>query len=134
MARRTHDDALGVAGAQTIIGAGVVVKGDLKSQSDITVDAQLNGNITTTGDITIGVNAKVEGTIRGGNVLVAGTLLGDIHAAGLATIRETGQVQGNITAEGLEVASGGIFVGRSTMPIPPELPTPSSDTDDEPHS
>ena len=115
MARRTHDDALGVVGAETVIGAGVVVHGDLEGESDVMIDGQLDGNVTTTGDITIGVNAHVKATINGANVTVAGQLTGNIHATGEASIRETGQVNGDITAGGLAISSGGIFVGRSRL-------------------
>jgi cytoskeletal protein CcmA (bactofilin family) len=134
MARRTHEDALGVIGAETIIGAGVVVRGNLESQSDIMVDGQLDGNITTTGDVTIGVNAKVKAEITGSNVTVAGLLKGNIHATGEAAIRETGQVDGDITAAGLAISSGGIFIGRSQLTHTHETPIKSpADTETDTH-
>ncbi len=115
MARKIHDDALGVTGAETIIGAGVVVHGDLKSQSDIMIDGSLEGSITTTGDVTIGVNAQIKANVEGDNVTIAGHLTGNIRSTGETTIRETGQVDGDITARGIAISSGGIFVGRSRM-------------------
>ena len=115
MARRTHDDALGVAGAETIIGSGVTVHGELESQSDVMVDGHLDGNITTTGDVTIGVNAEVKASVKAINVMIAGHLTGNIHASGETTIKETGRVDGDITSSGISIASGGIFVGRSRM-------------------
>ena len=118
MARRTHDDALGVTGAETIIGAGVVVHGDLKSESDVSVDGQLEGSISTTADVTIGVNATIKASIEGENITVAGHVTGNIRANGEATIRETGQVDGDITAAGIAINSGGIFVGRSRVVHP----------------
>src|SRR6185369_11312201 len=131
----THDDALGVVGAETIIGAGVVVHGELDSQSDVMIDGELEGNITTTGDIVIGVNAKVKATVKGANVTVAGQLKGDIHALGEAAIRETGQVNGDITAGGIAISSGGIFVGRSRMMpteshLSPSQPAPDTNSND----
>lgn len=117
MARRSHDDALGVAGAATIIGSGVTVKGDLVSESDITVDGTLDGNITTIGDITLGVNAIVTAQITGSNVTVAGHLTGNITATGETVIRETGQVEGDISSAGLSIIPGGVFVGRNVMQV-----------------
>jgi cytoskeletal protein CcmA (bactofilin family) len=121
MARRTHDDALGVAGAETIIGTGVTVRGNLASESDITIDGLLTGDIKTQGDVTVGVNAQIEANIEATNVTVAGSLKGDVTASGEATIRETGQVKGDIRAAGLAIASGGIFIGRSIMKPPVRL-------------
>ena len=126
MARRSHDDALGVVGAETIIGAGVTVKGELDSSSDIIIDGLFEGAINTQGDVTLGVNAHVKANVRGGNVTVAGQLIGDIHATGEAVIRETGQVEGDITSAGLAIVSGAVFSGRSHM-----QPVVSLDAGDE---
>ncbi len=121
MARRTHDDALGVAGAETVIGTGVVVNGNLASQSDIAVDGTLTGNIQTEGDVTVGMNANIKGNVTGTNIMVAGIVHGNVTASGETSIRETGSVTGDIKATSLAVSSGGTFVGRSIMDAPPTL-------------
>jgi cytoskeletal protein CcmA (bactofilin family) len=127
MARKIHEDALGVAGAETIIGTGVQVTGDLTSESDISVDGSLVGSITTTGDIFIGVNAMIKGNINGTNVTVSGNVKGNITATGEANIRETGHLTGDIKATGLAVSSGGIFIGRSLMSEPRALKSKEPD-------
>ena len=124
MARKTHDDAFGAAGAETMIGAGVTVHGNLVSESDVTIDGQLEGDVTAAGDVTIGVNARVKGTIHGANIAVLGHLKGDVFASGEASIRETGQVEGDITSAGLAISSGAVFVGRSRMQTIPSLDIP----------
>ncbi len=121
MARKTHDDAFGAAGAETMIGAGVTVHGNLVSESDVTIDGQLEGDITAAGDVTIGANARVKGAIHGTNVTIFGHLKGNIQASGEASIRETGQVEGDITSAGIAINSGGVFVGRSKMQTIPSL-------------
>lgn len=124
MARKIHEDALGVAGAETVIGSGVKVVGDLASESDITIDGLLEGSVKTTGDVTIGINARIKGNIEGTNVTISGSLNGNVTASGEASIRETGHVQGDIRAGGLAISSGGIFAGRSIMSLPPVLHDP----------
>ena len=121
MARKTHEDALGVTGAETIIGTGVVVHGNLSSESDIIVDGAVTGSISTGGDVTLGVNAQVKGDLTGTNISVAGALTGNITAGGEATIRETGHVKGDIKSTGLAITSGAVFIGRSIMQAPPRL-------------
>jgi cytoskeletal protein CcmA (bactofilin family) len=113
VARR--DDVLGVTGADTVIGAGVIVHGNLTSESDVMIDGTLDGDIRTMGDVTIGVNARIKANVHGLNVTVAGELQGNIIAEGEATIRETGRVTGDITAAGLAITSGGIFSGKSIV-------------------
>jgi cytoskeletal protein CcmA (bactofilin family) len=123
MARR--DDVLGVSGAETIIGAGVVVVGDLNSEGDILIDGTFTGKVQAQGDVTLGVNAKVKGDIEARNIVVAGALKGNVVAEGEAAVRETGHVNGDITCISLGINPGGVFVGRSRMQSPPVLEKPS---------
>jgi cytoskeletal protein CcmA (bactofilin family) len=127
MARR--DDVLGVTGADTVIGAGVTVKGNLTSESDMMIDGIITGDIKAAGNITIGVNAHIKANIQGLNITVAGELEGNIVAEGEATIRETGKVTGDITAAGLAIISGGVFSGRSNLHRQRELDLPEHDTE-----
>jgi cytoskeletal protein CcmA (bactofilin family) len=133
MARKTHDDALGVAGAETVIGTGVLVQGNLTSEADIVIDGTLDGTIKTLGNVIIGINANVKANVEGMNVTVSGTLHGDITATGDAFIRETGQVKGNIKAAGLAISSGGVFIGRSIMEMAPRLAEESQLSTTEDH-
>ena len=121
MARRSHNDALGVTGADTIIGTGVTVSGDLASDGDIIIDGTLHGSIKTDGNVTLGVNAHITADIHATNVTVSGRLKGNITAAGEAVIRETGHVEGNIRATGLAITPGAVFMGQSVMDTPPSL-------------
>jgi cytoskeletal protein CcmA (bactofilin family) len=119
MARR--DDVLGVTGAETIIGAGVTVKGNLISENDMIIDGTITGDIQAAGDVSIGINAHIKANIRALNVTIGGEVTGNIVAEGEATIRETGRVTGDITAAGLAIASGGVFSGRSVLHRQSEL-------------
>jgi cytoskeletal protein CcmA (bactofilin family) len=92
-----------------------VVRGNLTGSSDIVIDGNLDGTISTTGDVTIGMNAQVKANVTATNITIAGNLVGDINASGQASIRETGNVHGDIRSNGLAITSGGIFVGRSLM-------------------
>ncbi len=110
---RSHD-ALGIQ-ADTIIGPGVKVKGDLVSESDVVVDGTLEGDIKTTGDVTIGYNAKVKANVQARNITVGGHLVGDINAKEQTSILETGRVQGNIVTSSLAISAGAIFSGQTKM-------------------
>ena len=121
MARRTHDDAFGAAGADTVIGTGVEVHGDLTSESDIIVDGILDGALKAGGNVTLGVNAVVKGNIEATNVTVSGQLHGNVIALDDLTIRETGQIKGDIKVGGLTVMSGAILIGKCIMQAAPQL-------------
>jgi cytoskeletal protein CcmA (bactofilin family) len=121
MARRSHDDALGVAGAETVIGTGVIVHGNISSESDIVIDGTLDGSITTSGNVTVGVNAQIQANIRATNVTIAGSVKGNIVASGETSLLETSHVEGDVKSSGLAIASGGVFIGKSLMEAAPRL-------------
>lgn len=108
-------DLLSVANADTVIGTGVTVGGDLRSDGDIAIDGSLQGSITARGNVTIGVNGIVKGDVTGNVVTVAGELRGNVVAQELTTLRGSGRVKGNITTVNLEIELGALFIGRSQM-------------------
>lgn len=108
-------DLLGVVGAETVIGSGVKLRGNLVSDGDIIVDGALAGNIKTKGNLTIGVNAHVTGDVTADSVSVAGHLDGNVRASDSTTIAETGQVNGDIATGRLHIDMGAIFIGASKM-------------------
>jgi cytoskeletal protein CcmA (bactofilin family) len=110
-----RDDMLGVSGASTVIGSGVILKGRLTSEDDLLIDGRLQGEITTSGDITVGINGDIEGPLRAFNVTIAGSVKGNINADGEVVIRESGQLHGNVTAAGLSINPGGIFMGTNSI-------------------
>lgn len=121
MAKR--DDLLRLGESETVIGTGVRVKGALISDGDVTIEGKLSGEIKTSGDLTLGVNAVIKANVTGRNVTVSGQLKGNILADGQTTITETGRVIGNIKTTGVQISSGATFVGSVQMaePLAPGL-------------
>lgn len=113
MAKR--QDLLGVSGADTVIGTGVILKGDLQSDGDIVIDGQVNGTIKTTGTVTLTVNASVKADVAAQSTTVIGELKGNIKSDDMTTLRSTGRLIGNIETTTLEVEAGALFVGASKM-------------------
>jgi cytoskeletal protein CcmA (bactofilin family) len=126
MARRLEFS--GITSGETVIGAGVVVTGNLTSDSDITIDGKLTGEIKAAGNVNIGINGQIKADVTADNISVAGQLKGNIMANGETSIANSGRVQGNIITGLLQIASGAIFIGRSTMAKPelaPEMDAPN---------
>jgi cytoskeletal protein CcmA (bactofilin family) len=113
VARR--DDVLGMSGAETLIGSGVTLKGNLKSDGDVVIDGTLTGEIRTLGDVIIGINGILKSNIIAGNVTINGSVTGNISAENEVTIKESGQLHGDVTALGLAIQPGGIFAGTNSI-------------------
>jgi cytoskeletal protein CcmA (bactofilin family) len=113
MAKKT--DMFGVSGNDTVIGSSVRMKGNLSSESDISIDGKLAGNVKSGGHVTIGVNAHVTGDISAASVTVGGRLDGNIRALDVTHVLSTGHVYGDIDTSSLEIGLGGVFIGVSKM-------------------
>ncbi|MDD5692886.1 MAG: polymer-forming cytoskeletal protein [Patescibacteria group bacterium] len=118
--------------AETIVGTSVKLKGNLKSDGDITIDGSVNGEIKTKGAVNIGSNAHVIANVKAKKISVAGTVQGNIEATERLTITETGRIYGDIIANVLSISAGAIFTGKSTMmeKIKPEEIEPIAEIDE----
>ncbi len=101
--------------AETIVGTSVKLKGNLRSEGDITVDGSVNGEIKTKGTVNIGPNAHIIANVQAKNVVIAGTVQGNVVANERLNITESGRVYGDISANILAISAGAIFTGKSTM-------------------
>lgn len=102
---------------ETIVGADVNLRGNLKSEGNVRIEGSLSGEIKTKGDIYIGKNAQVKATVSANNAIISGAVIGDINARERLEITETGQVGGNVACGVLSIKSGAIFNGKSLMEI-----------------
>jgi cytoskeletal protein CcmA (bactofilin family) len=108
-------DMFGVSGTDTIIGSGVKLRGNMSTETDITIDGRMVGNVKSGGHVTIGVNSQVTGDVSATSLTVAGRLDGNVKVLDATTIMATGHVYGDIDTTSLEIALGGIFIGVSKM-------------------
>lgn len=100
---------------ETIVGGSVKLKGNLKSEGDITLGGSLTGEIKTKGNLTILKEATVEGKVTAQNVKVAGVINGNIEAKEQLELTETGKIFGDLKTNILVIRPGGIFNGKSEM-------------------
>lgn len=99
--------------ATAVIGKSVQVRGEVKGNEDLVVEGLVEGTITLNEHrLTIGANAKVTANVGARDVVVLGTLQGDIHAAGRVELRSGSHVNGDIRAARLSVEDNAIFSGK----------------------
>jgi cytoskeletal protein CcmA (bactofilin family) len=109
------DEFVPTGAAETVVGTSVKLKGNLKSDGDITVDGSVNGEIKTKGTVTIGPNANIIANVHAKNVNIAGTVQGNVVATDRLSLSESGRVYGDISANILSISAGALFSGKSTM-------------------
>ncbi len=120
---------------ETILGNGSCWEGTMKTDGSMKIDGRFKGLMVAAGTIVIGESAVVEANIEGSNILIAGTVHGDVKAEGKLEITPKGKLYGNFSADKLLVDEGSIIRGECLMdtnPVDHEISdsSPSADKQD----
>jgi cytoskeletal protein CcmA (bactofilin family) len=103
---------LDAAGAASI-GKSVQIRGEVKGSEDLLVDGLVEGTITLTESrLTIGPNAQVKANVSARDVVILGTLTGDVHASGRVELRAGSHISGDVKAARLSIEENAMFSGK----------------------
>lgn len=97
------------------IAEGVVIKGDIKSRSDIRVDGQIDGTISSEGRIVVGETANLTGKLFCNDIDFWGRMDGDLYVRDVLSIKGTAVINGNIHVRKLQVEMGAQINGSCHM-------------------
>jgi len=101
--------------ANTIIGAGTTITGDMTSNGDIRIDGVLKGNLKAKAKILIGPDGAVEGDVEGLQADVLGKVVGKIKVKELLHLRGKATLHGDIYAGKLQIEPTVTFNGQCHM-------------------
>jgi len=102
----------------SVIGKTVFVKGEVEAAEDMLVEGRLEGSITHTASrLTVGVSGVVNADINAKNLVIQGTVEGNIVGSESVVIEESAEVRGNIYTARISVADGAQFSGTVDMDI-----------------
>jgi cytoskeletal protein CcmA (bactofilin family) len=97
------------SGALNALVKGTVVEGSLRCDNDLRVDGTIKGKLNCQAKVIIGPTGVVEGEIHCQNAVIEGRFKGTLHVTELLNVRETAEVEGEITTNKLLVQSGARF-------------------------
>ena len=98
------------------IGKSVIIKGELSSREDLTIDGRVEGKIELKDHtLTIGSTGKTKANIFAKTVIVMGAINGNIAASEKVDIRAGAAVEGDIVAPRVAIAEGACFRGSIDM-------------------
>lgn len=106
--RRLRDSA---SGPGTLISEGCRVEGMLRGVGNFMINGEVDGECDVDGSITLAQGGRWKGVIRANSVIIAGTIDGDIIAAGQVEISDTARISGTVTGEAIAVAEGAVVEG-----------------------
>ena len=103
------------SGMDVYISSESIITGDLQTKSNIRIEGKVQGNVTVSGNIHIGPDAKVDGNISGVDIQIAGTVNGNITSSGELMLFNTAKLTGDVAAYGLTVEKGAYYKGSTTI-------------------
>jgi cytoskeletal protein CcmA (bactofilin family) len=104
-----------------IISADVRVDGTVRGTGSLRVAGAVDGVIDLNGDLLIDAGGHADGTIKGRNVEVDGTVQGDVSAERALVVGATGVIHGDVTASTLTIHPDASLKGRISMRL--DLPS-----------
>lgn len=116
--RRLRDKSGGPA---TLVSAGCKITGQISGDGDFHLSGEIDGDCDLEGTVTLAESGHWRGVIRAGNVIVAGTVDGDIIGLGRIEITSTARIAGTVSGEAIAVAEGAVVEGvmKTTGPAQP---------------
>jgi len=99
----------------TLLGRGAAFEGKLTFDGTVRIDGRFKGEVFSDDVLVIGEGAHVEAEIDIGEVIIQGTVVGNVKAKRSIEIHAPGRVKGDLTTPSLQIDKGVIFEGRSFM-------------------
>ena len=96
----------------TVLGRTVVVQGQLSGGEDLLIDGQFEGIITLADHcLTVGTEGHVKAEIRARQIVILGSVTGNLTAREKIDLRRTGHVVGDLVAATVAIEDGAYFKG-----------------------
>lgn len=117
------------SGGTATLGKSVMVKGQIFSREDLTIDGEVEGTVELHENrLTIGPNGKVNASIKAREIIVLGAINGNVEAADKIDIRKEARLVGDIKTARIVIEDGAFFKGSidiiRTEPPKPPAPKP----------
>jgi cytoskeletal protein CcmA (bactofilin family) len=94
------------------LGSSLQVKGDITGTEDLLIDGSVEGLIQLDErKLTVGAAAKVTADINARDVVVYGSVKGNVRATGRIEIKRDGSIIGNLTTAQIMIEDGADFKG-----------------------
>jgi cytoskeletal protein CcmA (bactofilin family) len=95
-----------------VIGKNVTIKGQIFSQEDLTIDGEMEGSVELKEHrLTVGPNGRVQAGIKAREIVVLGSINGNVEASDKIDIRKEARLVGDIKTSRIVIEDGAYFKG-----------------------
>ena len=100
-------------GGSAVLGKSVIVKGQIFSREDLTIDGEVEGTVELQEHrLTVGPNGKVLAGIKAREIIVLGTIHGNVETTDKIDIRKDAKLVGDIKTARVVIEDGAYFKGN----------------------
>ncbi len=97
-----------------VIGAGLVVRGQLRGRGDLQIEGSVEGSVALEGALFIGASGSVTGPIQAEALEILGEVIGNVAGQEVA-LRSTARIHGDVRALSLTIDDGAALDGLIEM-------------------
>src|SRR5215471_7285539 len=100
-------------GGAAVLGKSVMVKGQIFSREDLTIDGEVEGTVELQEHrLTVGPNGKVMASVKAREIVVLGTIHGNVETTDKIDIRKEAKLVGDIKTARIVIEDGAYFKGN----------------------
>src|SRR5580698_9083468 len=110
-----------------VLGKSVIVKGQIFSREDLTIDGEVEGTVELQEHrLTIGPNGKVRASVKARELVVLGTIHGNVETSDKIDIRKEAKLVGDIKTARIVIEDGAYFKGNIDIVRPEAAARPAA--------
>ncbi len=95
------------------IGPSIRIKGEVTAQEPLTIAGHVEGTIEVNGHVlTVTPEARVNATVMAETIVIGGHMNGILQAGTRIVVRETANIEGDLSAPAISLADGAMVQGR----------------------
>src|SRR5713226_3213717 len=109
-----------------VIGKSVMIKGQIFSREDLTIDGEVDGSVELQEHrLTVGPHGKLQAGVKAREIVVLGTIHGNVEASDKIDIRKDAKLVGDIKTARIVIEDGAYFKGSIDI-VRPEIAKPAA--------
>ncbi|SDB27255.1 protein CcmA, bactofilin family [Desulfonatronum thiosulfatophilum] len=97
------------------LGAGTSYEGKLQFQGSVRIDGNFLGRIDSEGTLIVGQDAKIDGEVNVGSLILSGFLKGQVIADNKVILNKTANMTGTMRTPSLVIEEGAVLDGEVIM-------------------
>lgn len=104
---------------KNVLSSDVSIVGSLKFTNDLIIDGNIEGEVISNGNLTVGDRANIKGEIMTKSVVIYGSIKGNVSVEQRCMLKSTANLEGDVSAGTLSIEEGACFSGRSSVGAKP---------------